>query len=91
MDNFNKGIYSKTIVNDALINYNKLYNRDIKIEEYANSISKYSGIKDKNNQVIYDETIAEAIHDYYLHGSNMSNASREIINIIKEKLYEKVS
>ena len=36
----------------------------------------------------YDETIAEAIHDYYLHGNNMSNSSREIIKIINTKLEE---
>ena len=32
------------------------------------------------------ETIAEAIHDYYLHGNNCSKSSYEIVNIIKSRL-----
>ena len=88
INDFNKGIFSKRLVNDALISYNELYNSNLKIEEYANNISKYAGLLDKNNQVVYDEVIAEAIHDYYLHKDNMKKESREIIKQIKSKIEE---
>ena len=42
--------------------------------------------KDKNGNLIADETIAEAIHDYYLHGYSCSKSSYEIVSIIKSKL-----
>ena len=88
INEFNKGNLSKKIVNDALISYNYLYNSSLTIEEYAKNISKYAGTLDKNNNVVYDEVIAEAIHDYYLHRDNMINESKEIIKQIKNKIEE---
>lgn len=83
---FDKGEFSKDIVLKALNNYNKKYNTNLTIEEYANSISNYAAAKDRNGDLLVDETIAEAIHDYYLHGDNCNISSYEIINIIKENL-----
>lgn len=85
---FNQEKFSKKIVNNALISYNNTYNSNLKIEEYAINISKYAGMLDKNNQIIYDEVIAEAIHDYYLHKDNMKKESKEIIKQIKNKIEE---
>ena len=66
---------------------------NLSLEEFASTISKYASSKDKNNSLIADETIAEAVHDYYLHEENMKSSSREIIAIIKSRLwgaYEKM-
>ena len=56
------------------------------IDEFAKSISEYASAKDKNGKLIADETIAEAIHDYYLHKANMNKASLEIVNVINLRL-----
>ena len=86
MNDFDTGEFSLSIINKALENYNNKYNLNLNIEDFALTISKYAGVKDKNGNLIADETIAEAIHDYYLHKENMKNSSYEIIQIIKQKL-----
>ena len=84
---FNNGTHSNEIVNEALLNFNSKYNLNYDIDTFASTISKYASSKDKKGNVIADETIAEAIHDYYLHGNSMKNSSREIVNVIKNRLY----
>lgn len=84
---FNNGIQSDQIVNEALLNFNSKYNLNYDIDTFASTISKYASSKDKKGNIIADETIAEAIHDYYLHGNSMKNSSREIVNVIKNRLY----
>ena len=86
MNDFDSGEFSLSIIYKALENYNNKYNLNLNIEDFALTISKYAGIKDKNGNLIADETIAEAIHDYYLHKENMKNSSYEIIQVIKQKL-----
>ena len=86
MNDFDTGEFSLSIIYKALENYNNKYNLNLNIEHFALTISKYAGVKDKNDNLIADETIAEAIHDYYLHKENMKNSSYEIIQIIKQKL-----
>lgn len=86
MNDFDTGEFSLSIIYKALENYNNKYNLNLNIEDFALTISKYAGVKDKNDNLIADETIAEAIHDYYLHKENMKNSSYEIIQIIKQKL-----
>ena len=84
---FNNGTHSTQIVNEALINFNSKYNLNYDIDSFASTISKYASSKDKKGNLIADETIAEAIHDYYLNGNSMKNSSREIVNVIKNRLY----
>lgn len=84
---FNNGTHSNQLVNEALLNFNSKYNLNYDIDTFASTISKYASTKDKKGNVIADETIAEAIHDYYLHGNNMKNSSREVVNVIKNRLY----
>jgi len=84
---FNDGSHSLQIVNQALANYNLKYNTNYDLITFASTISEYAMAKDKKGNLIADETIAEAIHDYYLHGSNMKASSREIVNIIRDRLY----
>ena len=82
-----KGTYSKELVEESIESYNKKYNTNISLEEFTKSISGYASQKVKEN-VNYDEVIAEAIHDYYLHRDSSSTSSLEIINIIKERLQQ---
>ena len=73
------GSFSKEIVDEAIANYNEKYGF-ITLDSFQRKISRYA-----NNDIL-DETIAEAYHDYYLHGNNASPASLEIINVLKERL-----
>ena len=77
--------YAKLLVNEALKRYNSKYGSN-NINDFAGSISLYAGLEGADGEIVYEEVIAEAVHDYFLHGDNMSNASKEIINILKEKL-----
>lgn len=86
LNEFNSGSYSTTLLTEALNNYNNRYGTNLTIKEFASSISKYAGSEDKYGNLIADETIAEAIHDYYLHGDNMKSTSKEIVNVIKSRL-----
>lgn len=86
MKEFDSGEFSKNIISEATTNYNQKYNTNLDILNFATTISDYACVKDKSGNLIADETIAEAIHDYYLHGESMKSSSREIINIIKRKL-----
>ena len=86
LSEFSTGSFSRKIINEAMNNYNSTYHTNMNIQEFANSISNYAAFKDKNNNIIADETIAEAVHDYYLHGEDCSKSSLEIINIINKKL-----
>ncbi len=85
LNKFESGELSMTIINQALENFNNKYNMNLDIDSFAQTISKYASVK-KNGKLIADETIAEAIHDYYLHGDNCSRSSYEIVNIIKLRL-----
>lgn len=86
MDLFDSGIFSASILTQALNNYNDKYNTNLDIDSFALTISQYAAVKDKEGNIIADETIAEAIHDYYLHGETCQKSSYEIVNIIKSKL-----
>lgn len=83
---FDNNIFSKSLIDEALYNYNLKYNTNYSIDEFALSISKYANVKDKQGNLIADETIAEAVHDYFLHGDNCNKSSYEIIKIIKSRL-----
>lgn len=84
---FDNGKFSTDLVNEALNNYNIKYNTNMDINTFASTISKYASSKDDKGNLIADETIAEAVHDYYLHGNSMKPSSSEIIKVIKERLY----
>ena len=86
IENFNNGNHSMQIVNEALNNYNSKYNTFMTIDSFAESISNYANSRDKDGNLIADETIAEAIHDYFLHRDNANECSLEIVNVIKTKL-----
>ena len=86
VNEFNEGTYSKEIVLEALNNYQNKYQVQIDVENFAKSISLYAGFKNQKNEIVYDETIAEAIHDYYLHEDGICPASKEIIEVLKTRI-----
>lgn len=86
IDIINNNTFSESIINESLINYNNLYHDNLDINTFTKNISEYANIKDKNGKIITDETIAEAVHDYYLHNSNASKYSIEIIKVLKTRL-----
>lgn len=86
MTEYDSGIYADNILNEALANYNKKYNLGLDTLTFAEKISRYAANKDGNGELISDETLAEAIHDYYLHGDNCKKESKEIMEIIKSKI-----
>lgn len=77
--------YAKVLVETSLNNYNTNNNTTITKEEFVSQISNYASQK-INGELNYDEVIAEAIHDYYLHEEKSSQSTIEIIKIIKERL-----
>ena len=77
-----EGTYSKELVGEAIESYNKKYNTNISLEDFTKNISGYASQKIKES-VNYDEVIAEAVHDYYLHRDSSSTSS---LDILKERL-----
>lgn len=82
---YDSGEFSKQILLQALDNYNNKYNMSLDLDSFALSISKYAAIR-KKNVLIADETIAEAVHDYFLYGDNCNKSSYEIVSILKSRL-----
>ena len=84
IDDVNSSNTSKLILDEAVKLYNNKYSNNIDDYYLAGSISNYALDSIKNK--IYDEVIAEAVHDYYLHGNNMNKESSVIIEVLKSKL-----
>lgn len=83
----NNGVFSLKMINEAYDNYNKKHkgvfaNKD----KFRESISEYAMATDSNGNYIYDETIAEAFHDYYVNRDNAKDASKEIMKVLKKYL-----
>lgn len=85
-DDFGKGDYSLTIINEAFDHYKKDTNTTMNLDEWRGTISNYALAKDNSGNYIYDETIAESFHDVYLNGNNASAASQYIVSVLKNKL-----
>lgn len=83
---FSAGEYSLKIINEAYEKYKKEVETTLTLDEWRGTISQYALAKDNNGKYIYDETIAEAFHDVYLNGENATDASKYIVNILKDKL-----
>ena len=81
-NDFNAGDFSYMVLNEAYANYSGKKSFD----DFRASISQYAVAKNKNGNYIYDETIAEAFHDYYLHGNNANEASLLIIKALEKYL-----
>ncbi len=83
---FGKGDYSLAMIKEAYENYKKDNNNYMSLDEWRGTISNYALAKDNSGDYIYDETIAESFHDVYLNGNKASNASKYIVEVLKEKL-----
>lgn len=86
VSDWSKGINSKKIIEEAHKNYLTKYNDGITELAFRQSISQYAITKDNDGNYIYDETISESFHDYYLNGNNASKASLEIVAVLKTHL-----
>ena len=85
-DDFAKGDYSLSMINEAFENYKKDNPTTMSLDEWRGTISNYALAKDNSGEYIYDETVAESFHDVYLNGDNASDASKYIVEVLKEKL-----
>lgn len=82
---FSRGEFSHKMIKEAHQNYCSK-NSYISEYEFRSSISEYALAKNENNEYIYDETIAEAFHDYYLNGEDAAEASKEIVKVLNKYL-----
>lgn len=83
----NNGVFSQRMINEAFENYKKKNPSGFSdVTSFRSSISSYAVVTNSNGEYIYDETIAEAFHDYYLNGKNAKDASKEIMNVLKKYL-----
>lgn len=84
LSDYNSGKWSKSITDKAFENYS-LKNPGVFDNEYdfRASISSYAVAVDGYGNFIYDETIAEAFHDYYVNKDKASDASKEIMKVLR--------
>ena len=82
---FNKGIFSKKMLDEAYQNYIE-DNGNINFDEWRGQISEYALAKDDSGEYIYDETIAEAFHDVYLNGEDANIVSKYIVEVLKKHI-----
>lgn len=82
----NDAVFSKKMIEEAYNNYKKKSNKFRSEYEFRNSISEYSVAVDNLGNDLYDETIAEAFHDYYVNRKNAKPASLEIVEVLKKYL-----
>ncbi|MGN1370996.1 MAG: hypothetical protein ACI4XM_01765 [Candidatus Coprovivens sp.] len=85
-DDFNAGSFSRKLLEEAFDNYVIETGSTESFYEFRASISQYAIAKDVSGAYIYDETIAEAFHDFYLNGSNAKLASLSIVKVLRSKL-----
>lgn len=73
----NSGEYSKGIVEEAL--------SDSSMDKECKSISQYA-CQSVNGNFVYDELIAEAVHDFYVNRANATDISKKIVDILRSRL-----
>ncbi len=85
-DDFEKGEFSYSLIKEAYDSYKKDTKSSLSLDEWRGTISHYALAKNNSGDYIYDETIAEAFHDFYLNGDSASTASKYIVRVLKNKL-----
>ncbi len=83
IEDWGEGTFSKKILNEAYTSYVK-DNGYIDFDEWRGQISKYALAKNESGNYIYDETVAEAFHDFYLNKQNANNVSKYIVRVLKK-------
>lgn len=83
MDGLN---WNQTTVREITENAYKSYRkeRELSYEEACGSISGYASGEQEGGGISYEETIAEAVVDGYLHGEAAGGFSKEILNEIEK-------
>lgn len=83
ISDYSSGKWAKGITDQAYENYNNKYPGKYSNEyEFRASISSYATAINGKGEFIYDETIAEAFHDYYINKDNATDASKEIVKVL---------
>ena len=82
VDKYESNEFSKTMLDEAYELYKKETNDNIDFDKWRATISSYAISKNESGKDLYDETIAEAFHDYYLNRDNATSASKYIIKIL---------
>ncbi len=83
----NTGVFSHKILTEAYQNYNKKNSKKYStLDSFRGNISGYALATDNVGNPLYDETIAEAFHDYYINRSNAKKTSLEIVSVLKKYL-----
>ena len=87
ISDYSSGKWSKSITDQAYENYDAKHPGKYENEyEFRASISRYAVAIDGRGNFIYDETVAEAFHDYYINGDKAMDASKERVKVLKERL-----
>lgn len=86
LSDYTEGKIAQELIKEAYENYKKDTGANISLIDFRSSISEYAVAVDDKGEYIYDETIAEAMDDCYANGENASDASKYIINVVKEKI-----
>ncbi len=82
VEKYESNEFSKTMLDEAYELYKKETNDNIDFDKWRATISSYAVSKNESGKDLYDETIAEAFHDYYLNRDNATRASKYIIKIL---------
>ena len=83
---YTESTFSEKIVTEAYQN-SKI---EETLEEFQENISGYAKTTDEYGNTLYNETIAEAFHDYYLNQEDAAKESIEIMNVLNQYI-EKLS
>lgn len=81
---FSEGTHSKRMIEEAYNNYKMKTGTRWTLDEFRASISQYAVAKDNTGNYIWDETIAESLHDVYLNGDNAAPASKEVVAVLRK-------
>lgn len=86
LNEYNSYRYSLDMLTEAYNSYKRDTGSSIDFNLWRKTISEYAVSKDNEGNYQYDETIAEAFEDVYLNEYNAKEASRYIVNVVKNKL-----
>lgn len=81
--------YVKALCQEAYEKYLSQYNKDCTYEEFCLEISSYGQGLQEDGGTSYEETVAEAMADVYIHEEQCSDASRVIVDVINSRIAEK--
>ncbi|MBD5106568.1 MAG: hypothetical protein HDT41_06275 [Lachnospiraceae bacterium] len=78
--------YAKELCESAYENYVKIYDSHCSYQDFCFSISEYGYGSQEDGGISYEETIAEAMAEYYIDAEDSSLAGKMIISQIEEEI-----